>query len=186
MKVLFKKTSNRTYAVEVHRPDTESLRMSSAPGYDDYMPHDLQHFIVEQELNLKLGVFGQLAVGGTAATFFAKTSDKENQTKQKTRKNKKLKNRGKRLLQDGKEDGAISERATCVCTHNWLASSDNIQLKKRARQMEDNARSVFSLMSEKEKKLYSKGKIQQINARMNELGEQWYALKQGEHLELTW
>jgi hypothetical protein len=47
------------------------MQMSPAPGYDTFMPHDLQHFIVERALGIDGAIFGQLAAGGTARTFHA-------------------------------------------------------------------------------------------------------------------
>ena len=44
--------------------------MNPAPGYDDYLPHDLLHFVAEAEWNLDGAVFGQLARGGDAGTFY--------------------------------------------------------------------------------------------------------------------
>jgi len=69
MKVQFHRTGERRYAIVVLREGQEPLRMDSAPGYDSLMPHDLQHLIVEQELGIRLGIFGQIAAGGTAGTF---------------------------------------------------------------------------------------------------------------------
>lgn len=37
------------------------VEMNRAPGYDPLMPHDLLHLIVESELGLTRGIFGQLA-----------------------------------------------------------------------------------------------------------------------------
>ena len=54
--------------------------MDSAPGFDPRTPHDLQHFIVEQELGIKLGIFGQLAAGGTAGTFHHEHSQHDRKT----------------------------------------------------------------------------------------------------------
>lgn len=65
MQVVFERTGPRQYAVAVHR----DLRMAPAPGYSDLIPHDLVHLVVEVELGLRDGVFGQLAAGGNAGTF---------------------------------------------------------------------------------------------------------------------
>ena len=43
--------------------------MDPAPGFDRWLPHDLQHFVVEEQLGITDGVFGRLAAGGTAAAF---------------------------------------------------------------------------------------------------------------------
>ena len=43
--------------------------MDPAPGYSDLIPHDLVHWVVEEEFGLRDGIFGQLAAGGNAGTF---------------------------------------------------------------------------------------------------------------------
>ncbi|MFD0807472.1 hypothetical protein ACFQ0K_15370 [Nocardioides caeni] len=43
--------------------------MDPAPGYSDLIPHDLVHLVVEEEFDLKQGIFGSLAAGGNAGTF---------------------------------------------------------------------------------------------------------------------
>ena len=69
MKVVFTRTGERRYSVKVERPGKLSVSMDPAPGYHDRLPHDAAHFIVEDELNIAGGVFGQLAAGGTGNTF---------------------------------------------------------------------------------------------------------------------
>lgn len=49
--------------------------LSPAPGYDDHIPHDLVHSVVEAELALQSGVFGRAARGG--GTFIAAPADRE-------------------------------------------------------------------------------------------------------------
>ena len=44
--------------------------MPRGPGYDPWLPHDLVHFVVERHFEIARGVFGQLAAGGDAGTFF--------------------------------------------------------------------------------------------------------------------
>ena len=69
MKVSFIKSGVHRYGVDVERDCATNLRMHPAPGYDDWLPHDMVHFLVEREAGLKDGIFGQLAAGGDANTF---------------------------------------------------------------------------------------------------------------------
>ncbi len=185
MKVIFSKTSERSYSVEIHRSNSAPLRINSAPGYSEYMPHDLQHFIVEQALGLQQAIYGQLAAGGDASTFNLGNAQGQDK-KQKSRSNKKLKNKGSKLADQGKLEGAISERASCVCTANWLATRKEPILKKQFAKLGPEAESVFGAMNTSEKRLYTKEKIAEINAIMQDLSERWYQLKIGEPLELAW
>jgi hypothetical protein len=75
MKVTFTRTGDRRYRVSVEGPGVVSSWMEPAAGYDPLLPHDLAHFVVENELGISGGVFGQLAAGGLAGTFHP-TDDK--------------------------------------------------------------------------------------------------------------
>ena len=69
MQVTFTKTGKRRYRVSVEGPGVVAAWMEPAPGYHERLPHDMAHFVVENELGLAGGIFGQLAAGGTAGTF---------------------------------------------------------------------------------------------------------------------
>jgi hypothetical protein len=69
MNVTFAKTGARRYSVHVERDRAPALWIRSAPGYDDYLPHDVLHFVAEAEFGLDGAVFGDLAAGGNARTF---------------------------------------------------------------------------------------------------------------------
>ena len=68
MKVTFLKKGARRYAVEVRRDRYPDLWCGSI-GYDDFLPHDLLHFVAEAEFGLDGAVFGDLAAGGNARIF---------------------------------------------------------------------------------------------------------------------
>lgn len=69
VKVSFIKSGVHRYGVTVERDSATDLQMHPAPGYDDWLPHDMVHLVVEREAGLKDGIFGQLAAGGDAHTF---------------------------------------------------------------------------------------------------------------------
>ena len=94
MEVTFKRTAQRRYAVVVNRPGASALAMHPAPGYDPLLPHDLAHFIVERECGIALGVFGQLAAGGDAATFHRSDGVVD----------RKLRRRGERLARENRAE----------------------------------------------------------------------------------
>ena len=174
MRVQFHKTDDRRYSVAVLREGQEPLQMLTAPGNDPLMPHDLQHFIVEQELGIELGVFGQLAAGGTARTFFGKTNDR------KTRR------RGERLSRAGRDDGARSERAVYVSTYHWLAASSDPALKRRAAAMADAVKSTLAGMQGGERSAFDARTVARISARMDSLSQRWAATPAGDCLEVEW
>jgi hypothetical protein len=68
MRVRFIKKEHR-YDVYVDRDRATDLFIRSAPGYDDWLPHDVLHFVAEAEFGLDDGIFGHLATGGNARIF---------------------------------------------------------------------------------------------------------------------
>jgi hypothetical protein len=120
MEVEFRRTGERQYAVTIIRSGRPTLEMKPAPGYDALMPHDLLHFVVERELGLRQGIFGQLAAGGTAGTFHAAASSGALR-REAARERRALARRGAKLLRLGQADSAMSERAADVCRRAWLA-----------------------------------------------------------------
>ena len=69
MNIQFRRTGERRYAITIYRNNLPPVEMNPAPGYDPIMPHDLLHLVVESELGLTRGIFGQIAEGGHAGTF---------------------------------------------------------------------------------------------------------------------
>jgi hypothetical protein len=183
MRVQFHRTAERRYSIVVLREGMDPLHMSSAPGFDPLMPHDLQHFVVEQELGIKLGIFGQLAAGGTAGTFHHQHSQHDRKT---SRSRRSVRKRGRSLSAAGHSDSMRSERATYICWFNWLSASNDPELVRRAANMADTARSILSSMPDAERKTLSKAAIQRIKSRMDVISRQWAATAIGHTLELAW
>jgi hypothetical protein len=67
--VTFTRTAARRYAVRVEREHAATVAAEPAPGYDDHLPHDLVHFVVESQAGLSRGIFGKLAAGGEDRLF---------------------------------------------------------------------------------------------------------------------
>lgn len=185
MEVEFKKTGERRYGVYIRRENSANLEMNPAPGFDELMPHDLLHFLVEQEFDLQNGIFGQIAKGGTAGTFH-QTADEKSNNRADSRLRKKTARRGEKLLKDNLDDCAKSERATYVCLHDWFSNSTDEKLKSRALEMRASIESTFAQMSESERKNYTKEKLAQIRARIEELGQKWSSLKVNQSIVLEW
>ena len=109
MKVTFTRTAERRYRVSVDGPGVVSSWIEPAPGYDDQLPHDMVHFVVENELGIRGGVFGQLAAGGHAGTFFRTAEPRQ----------RKVINRGNRLAAANRKDAAFSERIAWLAFATW-------------------------------------------------------------------
>jgi hypothetical protein len=170
MKVEFRRTGERRYAVTIHRPNETQMEMNPAPGYDALMPHDLLHFIVESELRLRQGIFGQLAEGGTAGTFRPVTMPETDQ-RASARLRRRTVKRGAKLSRAGRQDALDSEQATVVCLHEWLKrSADPARHQQVATPRNE--------LTEKQ--------IVRVCARMDELSARWKKLAVGQSLTVSW
>ena len=109
MKVTFTRIHAKGYSVSIEGPGLDPVKMQPAPGYDPRLPHDVAHFIVENELGIMAGIFGQIAAGGTANTFFPD----EAKNRRKARK------RGSEMMKANKKDALLSEHAVYAAQSRW-------------------------------------------------------------------
>jgi hypothetical protein len=167
MILLFRRTGQRWYAVEAERPGFPNLEMNPAPGYDSRMPHDLMHLVVEAQLGLTNGIYGQLAAGGTAGTFHLAVTNAES-SREVTRTRKRVTARGKKLMSRGRGDCAESERATVICWHEWQARSSS--------QQSNTVRDAG----------LSQGKLDEICEHLDHLSSRWSTLGVGESMAVRW
>jgi len=119
MYVAFRRTGTRRYAVIVSLTGQPPRAMDPAPGYDDDIPHDLVHYLVEAELGLTYGVYGSAARGG--GTFIA-TSERDATARERAREQRKQKRREQTLrTHDGRHaaEMAQSERLALLCDVTW-------------------------------------------------------------------
>ena len=109
MNATFTRTGERRYRVSVDGPGLVPSFMEPAPGYDARLPHDMAHFVVERELGMAGGVFGQLAAGGHVNTF----------RPQGERPRTRVIKRGKRLAEQNREDAMLSEKIVGIASRFW-------------------------------------------------------------------
>src|SRR5687767_61953 len=110
MIVRFRRTGVRRYAVVVTLAGEPPRTMDPAPAYDDDIPHDLVHYVVEAELGLTHGVYGRAARG---AGTFVTTAERDVSSRERARKQRKQQKRERALnAQDARHaaDMAQSER----------------------------------------------------------------------------
>jgi hypothetical protein len=171
MEVQFRRVGARRYAVVVIRPGTFDLEMNPAPGYDDRMPHDLLHFVVERELGLGLGVFGQVAAGGTAGTFRPVQPGRA-RARDEARRRRELTRRSSRLLRAGQQDCEASERAAHVCLSAWMA-----RRRDASAPLGGGVPRADALTAET---------LTRVCDRLDELSAAWAGLELGQALALEW
>ena len=73
MDVVFERVDARRYLIGVRRNGRTDVGADitprPGPGRAD-VPHDLVHFVVEEQAGLPLGIYGQVAAGGEVGGFF--------------------------------------------------------------------------------------------------------------------
>ncbi len=162
MEVRFERTGERRYAVVVVRDRHGDLRMAPAPGYSELIPHDLVHLVVEAELGLRDGIFGQLAAGGNAGTF---VPTDELRTKAWARQVE------RRNRATGREMGR-SEDLVAQVYPRWLRRGGH--------------RPVDGVRREPPPTELSHADLDRLMSRLDALSAQWRALSVGGTMSVAW
>ena len=159
MRVSFVRTGERRYAIEADRGDGRLMHMPQAPGFDRRLPHDLVHFVVERHYGLAGGVFGQLAAGGDAGTFFTIPHRRRDAARRLSA----------RLGALGREEMARSERLAGACMAAWHARRGD-----RWDFAETVAQPDAAEVSEA------------VLAELDEIATRWHAVQVGGRITLDW
>jgi hypothetical protein len=184
MSVTFLRTGERRYAVRAVIDGGQTVQMDQAPGFDPLMPHDLQHFIVEKCLGIEGGIFGRLAVGGTAKTFHAIVEG--GSAREASRIRRKQAARDGKILPSQTDDYARSERATYVCWQDWLQHAANPEMRSRAIEMRVGADGMMARMAPTERASFTAEKRAEIRREFQRLSAHWSALAVGEGFTEPW
>jgi hypothetical protein len=120
MHVIFERVDDRRYRIGVQRDgryDTgPDVPVRGAPGHAD-VPHDLVHFVVEEQAGLRLGIFGQVAAGGDCGGFFAPRPGDRHPARDAKR--------SARVGRAGRSDVAASERLASLADRGSIAAEVN-------------------------------------------------------------
>jgi hypothetical protein len=162
MLVRFRKTGLRRYAVLVERERAPALVAHPAPGYNDYLPHDLLHFVGEAEWGLDGAVFGQLAAGGDPGIFLPVESALVAPWV-----------RRRKLRQKARPKGRRSEFLTFVLDAAWSA-------EHRRRPLPDGWDDLLVQAR------VDPERLARVVASLDVLAERWHDLHVGEELTLEW
>ena len=185
MILVFQRTGERRYAVEAQRSGRPVVVMNPAPGYDQLIPHDMMHLVVEAQLGLNRGVFGQLAAGGEDGTFHVPMHSGDNSRKL-ARMRKRQRGKGQKLLREGRGECQRSERATYICWYEWLARSSSNDRIKLAQTMEKQAKQVRDVARDAELPLLTDRKLDEICEHLDELSSHWSSLEVGQSIAVRW
>jgi hypothetical protein len=162
VKVTFTRTGERRYGVFVQRDKGPAMVLHAAPGYDEFLPHDLLHFVAEAEWGLDGAVFGQLAAGGDAGMF----SPVEPALRRKVRRRRKL-------ARKPKSKGRRSEVLAWLLDSAWKARHGMGRLP------EDWDEWLVAARVEPDR-------LEQVVSSLDELAERWHGVRIGESLTLEW
>ncbi|QBR91028.1 hypothetical protein [Nocardioides euryhalodurans] len=121
MRVTFTRVDDHRYTVAIDREHGAPLVSRFAPGFDDLMPHDLAHYLVEEHFGIELGVWGQLAAGGGG--IFAPAP--EDNTLRHRR-------RAQRVASMGHADMVRSERLVALTVATWERSVGRVKQQTTA------------------------------------------------------
>jgi hypothetical protein len=164
MKVTFMKTGARRYGVLVRRERAAEVIMNPAPGYDEYLPHDMLHFVAEAEWKLDGAVFGRLAGGGDAGTSHPTDESLIPRA---------MRDRKRRKRRAGKPKGRRSEVLAHILEQAWKARHGREPVPNNWEQQLDDAR-------------VSSKRLEHVVDHLDELAERWHSLSVGEQLTLEW
>ena len=185
MLLIFRRTGQRRYAVEARRTSFPDVEMNPAPGYDQCIPHDMMHLVVEAKLGLTRAVFGQLASGGDAGTFHL-SPHSQGTTRDLARLRRAVKARGEKLLREGRDESVQSERATFICWYEWLSRSQSNEPRTTAQTMSHQAKQVREVTAAKELRKLDETTLADICRHLDELSSHWSRLNIGEAMTVRW
>ena len=180
MQVEFRRTGEHRYAVRIFRKDYPTIEMNPAPGYDPVMPHDLLHLIVERELGLRHGIYGQIAAGGNAGTFHPIPSAGGDK-REAARLRRKVAKRGEKLMRQGRNESMLSERAAYLCLNEWLSRSTDPGRRKLAVPVFFQANNMAA-----DDEILNDEVLNRACAALNKASRQWASIKIGESLSVSW
>jgi hypothetical protein len=164
VEVSFTKLEGRRYQMAVTRERGPTLAPRQGPGYDDYLPHEAIHFLVEAELRLSGGVFGRIAAGRSNIFTTAEPS--------KRRRQGRLENK-RRPTSEQKQEMARSERLAGVCSMLW---------EFRAGRRSDLPL-WFASLDEHD---LATAEVERVMDRLDDFAVRWHRLPVGGSISLSW
>jgi hypothetical protein len=159
--VTFRKLPGRRYSMSIARDRGPVLAPRQGPGYDDYLPHDAVHFLVEVEARLARGVFGQIAAGRNNIFWAADPAERRHQARLEKKK---------KPTPSEYADMTSSERLASLCQPLW-------QLRAGHRAQPPDWLTLDSPPSPL---------VERILGRLDEFAARWRRLPAGGSITLTW
>ena len=161
----------RRYAVVVTVAGQPPRAMDPAPAYDDDIPHDVVHYVVEAELGLANGVYGRAE---RWAGTFTSTAGRDVTARERARERRKQQRRERALAaQDARNtaDMAQSERLAALCDVVW---------RRKHGQHADPARSAPAVPTA------DAADIERVVSRLDAIAPLWRTLPVGGEIVFEW
>lgn len=162
MRVIFTKGPGTSYEIAVRRETGAELAPRNGPGGHPYLPHDLVHFLVEVEADIKLGVYGRLAAGDNGLFWPADPAERAKATRR--RKSKPV-----RPSPQAQADMARSEELAGMAVPVWEVRHGH-------------ARELPAYVAAGEVPAV----VDRIVSRFDDYADRWHRLPVGGSLTLTW
>jgi hypothetical protein len=172
MLVRFVKSSRRHYGVVVERASGPTVVAEPAPGYDDFLPHDLLHFVAEAEWGLDGAVFGQLAAGDDPGLFLPADEELVGRWV-RDRKLRRTREHRRGDLEAARAEGARSEAIAGVLRFAWAARARKAPLPEYW----DVLLTRAGVEPEQ---------LDRVLHALDELAHRWHGLQVGRSLTLEW
>jgi hypothetical protein len=164
VEVTFTKLTGRRYRMSVIREHGPALAPRQAPGYDDHLPHEAVHLLVELEAGLLGGVFGRLAAGQSNLFW---TADPAAGPRQRRRERKRLPTSQERA------DMARSELLASACPRLWeLQTGHRTELPGWSARLDPD--------------LLASPLVERIIDRLDAFAADWHELPPGESITVQW
>lgn len=164
MDVTFTKVHGRRYRMTVVRERGPELAPRQGPGYDDYLPHDAVHFLVEAEAGLSGGVFGRIADGRNNIFWAADPAVRKRQARREAKRPPSAAEHA---------DMARSETLSSLCQPLW--------------QLRAGQRSALpDWFSSMKPGIGESPLVERILLRLDAFAARWYALPVGGSVTLSW
>ena len=153
-------------------PGHNALYANPAPGYDDHIPHDLVHYLVEAELQLRAGVFGRAAQGGSSFFMATDGANARERSREQRRQRKREAGLNKR---DAEKSGDMvrAERMALLCDVAW---------RRRHGQRGDSTPWLAPAPPSAEEAPL----VERIVSKLEEAAQRWSRLPVGGKLSFVW
>jgi hypothetical protein len=160
VEVRFTKGAGRRYTMTVTGAAGAELAPRQGPGYDDFLPHDAVHFLIEAELGLTGALFGQVAAGRGLLFWPSDPDERRRRTRRESRR---------RPAEPERAQMALSEDLAAVVPALWAARTG-----RRAGPVPAVPDGLPA------------GSVDRVVNRLDEFAGRWHALAPGEGITLRW